>query len=194
MKELLKIWLETEGRYANRYWCLYFENGKSYKKLYYRFIWEQANGPIPKGYEIHHKNFNHQDDRIENLDMLTHEDHMKLHDDYKRGKTYEELYGEEKAKQMIEEKSIPYEERWGSEIAKEISERKSKSMKGKNTGPKSEETKKKISESHKGKESSFKGKTHSEESRRLNSEKLKAKWQDPEFREKMKNRKKPYSS
>lgn len=41
--------------------------------------WEYNNGAIPKGYDIHHKNKNKLDDSIENLEIIKHNEHAKLH-------------------------------------------------------------------------------------------------------------------
>jgi hypothetical protein len=46
-------------------------------------VWIKNYGPIPKGYEIHHKNLDKLDNRIENLDCLKHGDHTKLHNSKK---------------------------------------------------------------------------------------------------------------
>lgn len=45
----------------------------------HRHVWEQANGPIPDGYVIHHINGNALDNRLENLAMLTSAEHTRLH-------------------------------------------------------------------------------------------------------------------
>lgn len=45
----------------------------------YRAIWEYHNGEIPQGYHIHHINHDHNDNRIENLMMLSNSDHKKIH-------------------------------------------------------------------------------------------------------------------
>lgn len=50
-------------------------------KNYYlhRYVWEQANGPIPKNMVIHHKDFNRGNCNLNNLELLTRAEHMKLH-------------------------------------------------------------------------------------------------------------------
>ena len=47
--------------------------------LAHRAIWEAANGPISKGWVIHHKNKNRQDNRLENLRAMSRTAHNKLH-------------------------------------------------------------------------------------------------------------------
>ena len=44
-------------------------------------VWKYHHGEnsIPKGYHVHHKNFNKADNNIENLQLLTHSEHSKLH-------------------------------------------------------------------------------------------------------------------
>lgn len=42
-------------------------------------VWESANGPIPDGYEIHHKDRDPGNNAIENLECLTHAEHRKRH-------------------------------------------------------------------------------------------------------------------
>jgi len=44
------------------------------------FVWEEVNGPIPKGYEIHHKDFNKLNWNLENLELLTRMDHRRIHE------------------------------------------------------------------------------------------------------------------
>lgn len=50
----------------------------------YRKIWEAHNGPIPKdaddrSYEIHHIDGNHSNDAIENLKLVTIQEHYDIH-------------------------------------------------------------------------------------------------------------------
>ena len=45
----------------------------------HRFIWTYFNGKIPDGYEIHHRDFNHDNNDISNLELLTKDEHKKIH-------------------------------------------------------------------------------------------------------------------
>ena len=42
-------------------------------------VWEKYHGKKPKGYDIHHKNFDKLDNRIENLQILKHGEHTTIH-------------------------------------------------------------------------------------------------------------------
>ena len=44
-------------------------------KPYHRYIWEQAHGPIPRGWIIHHINGNQKDNRLENLLAVPRDKH-----------------------------------------------------------------------------------------------------------------------
>ena len=45
----------------------------------HRWLWEQFNGPIPSGAQIHHLNGDHSDNRLENLVCLGPRAHTELH-------------------------------------------------------------------------------------------------------------------
>lgn len=45
----------------------------------HRFIWSYFNGKIPEGYEIHHRDFNHDNNDISNLELVTKEEHKEIH-------------------------------------------------------------------------------------------------------------------
>ena len=42
-------------------------------------VWEAHHGPVPAGFEVHHKNENKLDNRIENLQLVTRLEHKRIH-------------------------------------------------------------------------------------------------------------------
>ena len=56
----------------------YYQNSTIHKSLH-RFVWEENNGVIPNGYEIHHIDFNKSNNHISNLIMLSKEEHLEIH-------------------------------------------------------------------------------------------------------------------
>ncbi len=52
-------------------------NGKSIR--YHRFLWEQVNGTIPKGYVLHHIDGDKLNNNLQNLELLKNSEHTKLH-------------------------------------------------------------------------------------------------------------------
>lgn len=49
------------------------------RTLMHRYVWEYYNGPIPKGYDIHHINNCKTDNRIGNLECLPKSEHTRLY-------------------------------------------------------------------------------------------------------------------
>lgn len=45
----------------------------------HRVIWESQFGPIPQGFDIHHKDGNKLNNKIENLECVSHKKHLQEH-------------------------------------------------------------------------------------------------------------------
>jgi len=56
------------------------EAGNPHGTFNSRWLWEQAHGPIPEDYHIHHINGDKTDDRLENLQLVIAGEHKKNHD------------------------------------------------------------------------------------------------------------------
>lgn len=50
----------------------------------HRLVWEATHGPVPAGCDIHHKNLDKTDNRLDNLECLTFEEHRRLHNGWQR--------------------------------------------------------------------------------------------------------------
>lgn len=78
----------NDAGYGYKRCCL--DRRKKLFKQVHILVYETFVGSIPTGYEIHHKNFNPSDNRLENLELLSREEHQKLHlkDKYKKVRQY----------------------------------------------------------------------------------------------------------
>ncbi len=45
----------------------------------HRIVWESQFGPIAKGFDIHHKDGNKLNNTIENLECISHTEHLSIH-------------------------------------------------------------------------------------------------------------------
>lgn len=52
---------------------------RSPRKFLHRAVWEDANGPIPEGFHVHHKDGNRENNALENLDMVEGSKHLSEH-------------------------------------------------------------------------------------------------------------------
>ena len=56
----------------------YYLNSTIRKRMH-RYVWEFYNGPIPKGYDIHHKDEDKSNNDISNLEMIKSGKHQSMH-------------------------------------------------------------------------------------------------------------------
>ena len=56
----------------------YYRNGTVMERLH-RYVWCFYNGPIPKGYEVHHIDLDKSNNDISNLALLTRSEHHRIH-------------------------------------------------------------------------------------------------------------------
>jgi hypothetical protein len=67
---------KTDGRKFASYWSQDEETRYIYR---YRWRWEQANGTIPSGYAVHHRDEDPTNDDLSNLKLLSTTEHRHYH-------------------------------------------------------------------------------------------------------------------
>jgi hypothetical protein len=55
----------------------YFLSTKGNRTLMHRDVWEFYNSPIPEGFDIHHKDHNRANNKIENLELIAKDEHAR---------------------------------------------------------------------------------------------------------------------
>ena len=68
--------IEWDGYVWHRYGS---QTHYSRKIRLHRAVWEAANGRIADGYQVHHINEDPSDNRLENLELLSHSEHSRIH-------------------------------------------------------------------------------------------------------------------
>lgn len=66
---------------AHRYYFRkgYRVNGKYFEVYLHVAMWKSLRGALPKGWVVHHKDFNHLNNSIDNLEAMDAKDHLELH-------------------------------------------------------------------------------------------------------------------
>lgn len=144
------------------------KNGRNYvnSRPLAHIIWDHYNpdNKIRKGYLVHHKDKNPLNDNINNLQLMTTSQHMKIHNSGINNPLYERGHTEETKKKMSEQRKGKPSCRKGAVLSYETKQKISNSKIGKKA---SEETRKKLSDMRQGKGNSFYGKHHSVETKSL---------------------------
>ena len=64
---------------SSGYYMISSQKEGNFEKYLHRLIYEEHYGEIPKNHFVHHKNENKLDNRIENLELISHAEHTRLH-------------------------------------------------------------------------------------------------------------------
>ena len=69
----------------------YYRRTDGDRELMHIYVWKKERGEIPKGWDIHHIDFNKENNNINNLKCLPKSEHTRLysphHNQYKNNKT-----------------------------------------------------------------------------------------------------------
>ena len=69
----------AKHRHQIRQYSVRIINGKRHREPVSRWVWSDANGEIPKGMHIHHKDGDCSNDALENLECVTPKEHAQRH-------------------------------------------------------------------------------------------------------------------
>lgn len=97
-------YIELDGirfyRDGKGYWIS--GNGKGKFKRLHIYVWEKHNGPVPKGYHVHHIDHNTDNNDIENLVLMEKYEHLSYHSRLQDKDTQRKLLAENARPKAIE--------------------------------------------------------------------------------------------
>lgn len=68
----------NDRKFAKYNGCKYWQDTSTTERMH-RYVWEYYYGEIPKGFDVHHKDHNVDNNDISNLELLSSHDHQVLH-------------------------------------------------------------------------------------------------------------------
>lgn len=71
--------IEYDGKLFSQNKSGYYALTSNDRCLLHRYVWEKEIGPIPPGFDIHHKNLDKSDNSIGNLECLSKSNHTRIH-------------------------------------------------------------------------------------------------------------------
>lgn len=99
-------WIEFDGMrfYPDKrgYWMGTRKDTKKPVRLHV-YVWEYYNGKIPKGYHVHHKDHNPDNNEIDNLELIEKSAHLSYHNN---------LRDKEWMRRNLDEKARPAAAEW----------------------------------------------------------------------------------
>ncbi|MEI3180990.1 MAG: HNH endonuclease signature motif containing protein [Lachnospiraceae bacterium] len=80
----------TRDEQTGYYLCSAKSTDGSRKRLHV-YVWEFYNGPVPRGYHVHHRDEDKSNNDISNLELLSESDHLSLHGKEQADRHYERM-------------------------------------------------------------------------------------------------------
>ena len=68
-----------QRKQKNDFYYRCWQKGDLYGKYLHQLVWEETNGTVPEGMCVHHINGDKLDNRLENLTLVDHKQHIHEH-------------------------------------------------------------------------------------------------------------------
>src|SRR5579863_330996 len=96
----------------------FIASSKRGNRLLHRDIWQDAHGPIPPGYQIHHIDGNSLNNQLSNLECLTAREHLAKHPEALKELVLKSAWSLERARPMA---ALWHKSKEGRKFAKRVS-------------------------------------------------------------------------